>query len=379
MEASNLPAAYDYTVWDWLDVHSLDLKTSREAVTRIRRVHVPNHCESTSVEFNLTADEVWSIAAKAITNFVPELTVDINWLHDFCEKNLHAAANEKPHTIGRGAHQPSFVSLSYQGAPADALCVAHEFGHALQNYVAKNRFIPPVLRELSAFIAEKALLDYIQKNRNELYDALHSAWQQDNRVYFGYDAENLADALRSPTAPYSYRMNYPVARLLSDVLFKALPRDERSKFFLGLLSLTECISNIHQNGAAIMNNYLPDIPEADKKFHALSAYRTLGAMALLDIDCWQGESEKSIEEYYSVRLRHMQTQTAFVAIGCDRKPIGYALWEPDPNDASIIHLKRQAAPFGDLLELQEKLQAWLPEISVLSHHSRSAREEQVVW
>jgi len=52
----------------------------------------------------------------------------------------------------------------------------------------------------------------------------------------------------------------------------------------------------------------------------------------------------------------------------------------DHDDASIVRLKRQAAPFGNHLELQEKLQARLPEnITVLSHHSRSAREEQVAW
>ena len=374
------PVIYEYTVSDWLEIHSISLSSSIEAVSGVRRVSLANFRTPRTDDFDLTADEAWSLAAQAIVDFVPELALDVKWLYDFCEKNLHAEAIEKPYTKERGKDQLPFVSLSYQGTPADALCVAHELGHALQYHLAKGRFIPPVLRELAAFVAEKALLGHIQKNRSELYETLHSAWQQDNRTYFGDDTANLLDALKSPAAPYTYRMNYPLARFLSDVMFDVLPRDERPKVFHGSLPLAECLLNTHQNGAAQMNNYLPQVPEAEEDRPAVNAYRTLGAMALLDIDYWQGESEKSIEEYYSARLGHMQTQTAFVAIDDDRKPIGYATWETDPDDASIVRLKRQAAPFGDHLALQEKLQARLPEnVTVLSHHSRSAREEQVAW
>ena len=129
-----------------------------------------------------------------------------------------------------------------------------------------------------------------------------------------------------------------------------------------------------------MDNYLPEVPEAETVRSAINAYRYLGMMLLLDIDYWQGESEKTIKEYYSTRLTHMQSQTVLVGIGKERKPIGYAIWDAGKDDASIIRLKRQAAPFGDHLELQEILQTRLPEnAKVLSYHARSAREEQVAW
>lgn len=129
-----------------------------------------------------------------------------------------------------------------------------------------------------------------------------------------------------------------------------------------------------------MQNYLPELPNAEEGRPAINAYRSLGMMALLDIDYWEGESEKSIGEYYAARLAHMQSQTALVAIGKERKPVGYALWDTEPHDTHIIRLKRQAAPFGDHLELQKKLQARLPKgATVYSHHSRSAREEQTAW
>jgi len=232
---------HDYTVLDWLELHNLNHVSSIEAVARIRRVCLPSVRAPRTDGFSLTADEAWSLAAKAIVDFAPELARNVNWLYQFCETNLNAAANEAPYTKDRGGDQPPFISLSYQGTPADALCVAHEFGHALQYHLAKGRFIPPILRELAAFFAEKAFLDFIQKNRNELYDTLHSAWHQDNRIYFGCDAENLSDALKSTTAPYTYRMNYPLARLLSDIMFDALPKGDGHKVFHGLLSLTECL------------------------------------------------------------------------------------------------------------------------------------------
>ena len=129
-----------------------------------------------------------------------------------------------------------------------------------------------------------------------------------------------------------------------------------------------------------MDNYLPEVPEAETVRSAINAYRYLGMMLLLDIDYWQGESEKTIKEYYSTRLAHMHSRTALVGIGKERKPIGYAIWDAGKDDASIIRLKRQAAPFGDHLELQKKLEARLPEnAKVLSYHARSAREEQVAW
>jgi hypothetical protein len=242
------PKPCDYTALDWLELHNISHDLSIEAVARIRRVCLPSVPAPRTGNFNLTADAAWLLAAKAIVHFAPELAQDVNWVHQFCEKNLSALASEEPYTKERGADCPPFVSLSYQGTPEDALCVAHEFGHALQYHLAKGRFIPPALRELAAFISEKTFLDFIRKNRNELYNMLNSAWQQDNRIYFGDDTDNLLDALKSPTDPYTYRMNYPLARLLSEVTFETLPRSEFYRVFHGSLTLAECLLNANQNG-----------------------------------------------------------------------------------------------------------------------------------
>ena len=127
-----------------------------------------------------------------------------------------------------------------------------------------------------------------------------------------------------------------------------------------------------------MNNYLPEVPQKEEQHPAINAYRSLGMMALLDIDYWEGASERSIEQYYRTLLSHMQSQTVMVAIGQDKKPIGYATWTAS-NDNQVT-LTRQSAPFGDHLELQQQLEKHFPTDSVvLSQHERSAREEQVAW
>ncbi len=100
-------------------------------------------------------------------------------------------------------------------------------------------------------------------------------------------------------------------------------------------------------------------------------------MALIDIDYWKGQSETRIEDYYADLLRHLQDQTAFVALNEQRKPIGYATWSKASRGDEYT-LTRQAAPFGDHLALQRALERHLSKTAgVAARQNRSARQEQV--
>jgi hemolysin-activating ACP:hemolysin acyltransferase len=111
----------------------------------------------------------------------------------------------------------------------------------------------------------------------------------------------------------------------------------------------------------------------------VDAYRVLGAMALLDIDFWKGQSEQRIEDYYSTLLHHLQNRTAFVALDEVRRPVGYAIWRKTDGEDTVT-LRRQAAPFGDHLLLQKALERHLGQKSdVQAQHPRSARQEQRAW
>lgn len=130
-----------------------------------------------------------------------------------------------------------------------------------------------------------------------------------------------------------------------------------------------------------MNNYLPPVPKHDEQdAQVLSAYRYLGVIALLDIDYWQGQSELSIGEYYENGAAHLKDGTLMAKLDDDRKPIGYATWTADSEDAKVVHITRQSAPFGDHIQLQKALQNKLPPGTMaMSINPRSSRKEQIVW
>jgi len=130
-----------------------------------------------------------------------------------------------------------------------------------------------------------------------------------------------------------------------------------------------------------MENYLPEIPKQSNERPPISAYRALGIIVMLDIDYPLGISEATIDWYYWELVHHLKNQTAFISIGDDDKPNGYALWEISEADSKSICLKRRVAPFGDHAELYRKLRSvHFPDSKrVLSHHLWSAREIQVAW
>jgi len=337
--------------------------------------------ETSQYQVDMLPRDVWNLAAEALKRLIPEFSDEITRVRDCCITKFDAPEDDPPYTLDNESDHPTYVSICYRGTPEDTLCVAHEFGHALQYELADGRFVPPIVREIAAFLSEIALLDFSRLNQMKFHKELSSAWEKDNRIYLVDDAKTLVAALKSLGTEYTYRLNYPLARMLANNGFSSLQETSLTKIFQGRTALPELLFVLYaRTGSTKMNNYLPEVPEASKDITAIDAYRSLGMMALLDIDYWQGEPEKTIEEYYELRLAHMQAQTVLVAIGKNGKPIGYAAWEIDKDDSNVIHLKRQAAPFGDHLELLEELQIRFPEnAKVMSHHSRSAREEQVAW
>jgi len=85
------------------------------------------------------------------------------------------------------------------------------------------------------------------------------------------------------------------------------------------------------------------------------------------------------QTYYDETLKHKRDGTLITKLNEERRPIGYATWTFNKEEPSIVHVRRQAAPFGDHLALQKTLLRHLPEgVKVISHHQRSAREAQAV-
>ncbi|WP_299769686.1 hypothetical protein [uncultured Tateyamaria sp.] len=288
---------------------------------------------------------------------------------------------QRPFTLHRGAGDMPFVSIRYSGYGADLLAVAHEFGHAVQLAANPGQFIPPIHREIAAFLSERALLVYAYMPGSAIAGILQTAHRDDDAIYLGNDAVELAVAQQDPNAVYNYRWNYPVARMLAARAFRHQQPKELWSTFLGqtaLLELTDLVG-----GGNMLNtneNYLPAVPKPDKEHPAINGYRSLGMMAQLDIDYWQGQSEMPIGDYHASLLRHVQDRSAFIAFSEEMIPIGYATWSRCPDDDEAIQITRQAAPFGDHLALQKHLKSHLKKHrTVTSRHARSAREVQTAW
>lgn len=340
-----------HTITDWLDLHGLDASTVKAALSDLENSLSRISYDGAQQSIALSAEEVWSITSRALTDCLPNLFREIEFVRDYCERVFATPSEELPYTLDRGPDQAPFVSLNYQGTSADVLCIAHEFGHALQYHLAQGEFIPPANRELAAFVSELVLLDYLP----ELQTPLESSWSDDSFDYFGEDADQLKSAIERHDTPYNYRWNYPLSRFVSDMLFEALTKTEMARIFRGEIAFSDLVEKAHQLfNEAEKESYLPEVPTSDKACPTRNAYSSLGMMVLLDLEA--GQADEKIETYYSERLQHMRERTAQVVLDELRRPIGYAIWERGTRTSDQTRIVHQSTPFGDHPEVNSKLQ-----------------------
>lgn len=284
----------------------------------------------------------------------------------------------RPHTLDHGVNRAPEIRMAWRGSASALMCLAHEVAHAVQLQLSAGSFMPPVARETCAFLGELALIDWVRKNNPDLASKLLSVWRDENAAYFGTDCQVLRSALADPSSPYCYQMNYPLARAAAVALWRS-GADFPQLFKAGSEAMRLLPIAAIADIAGMGQNYLPPLPLPDTDHPAIDAYRALGAMALLDIDFWKGESERRIEDYYATLLHHLQNRTAFIALDEARRPVGYATWRKATGNNTVT-LTRQAAPFGDHLLLQKALERHLGQnTDVKAQHPRSARQEQVAW
>ena len=285
-----------------------------------------------------------------------------------------------PYTQDNGQGHSPIISMSWHGQVDDLICLAHEAAHALQILMSNHEFMPPVARETCAFLGELSLIWYSNKHNSDLFETLSDVWNGENELYLGSNLETLTNALFIPDTPYHYSLNYPLARLAALQIFKSGASDLYDALFSsGHLGMKHLPIEPMALLADDIANHLPPMPNTFTPKSASDAYRNLGAMASLDIEYWQGQSEMRIADYYTCLLSHIQDGTAFLALNADRKPIGYATWQK-PSGAKVATITRQAAPFGDHLMLQQMLERHLDQSEgILAQHRRSARQEQMAW
>ena len=289
--------------------------------------------------------------------------------------------SQPPHVIDHGHGRNPTVSMAWKNDAESLMHLMHEVSHALQINLSQSNRMPPLAREVCAFLGELTLMAYVHRQGpSSLLRALLDVWHSHNTRYLGDDLEHLSEAILTDSAAYHYRHNYPIARLVACELFTQGSGPWLEALFASGSDAMAHLPIAHMaNAAGRRANYLPALPMSGADQPALGAYRSLGAMALLEIEYWNGVSEMPLGDVYEGLLQHMQKQTAFIALDRHHRPLGYATWEQAP-EANRITLTRQAAPFGDHLELQKVLSRHLQlDAGVASRNARSARPEQEAW
>jgi hypothetical protein len=235
-----------HSLSDWLTLHELDVVTCRGLLEAAAQEGADGSRPTPplSIEGKVFDPEAaWTRAAEAMRQFLPGHNVIIDEIYKHTVRVMlnSRGTRKKALTVDNGPTSYPAIFFRHSNEPSDALIVAHEFGHALQLRASQGRFVPPVMREVCAFISEATLLAHAQHNSDADWLDLSITWQKDDRRYFGSRLESLEQALPRMETPYSYAWNYPIARYLASRLRILYFPDMIWRAFEGRLSLREVV------------------------------------------------------------------------------------------------------------------------------------------
>ncbi|MDD7973820.1 hypothetical protein [Roseinatronobacter alkalisoli] len=377
-----------YQVSEWLALHGLNPELVQDIISayrasELRTTPAFSMPEISAIEHKASGDQHAAFLAIVQPALLGALNDSASVKAALAKIAFVAPSDnsQTPHVIDHGHGRTPTVSMAWKNDAESLMHLTHEVAHALQINLSQGNKMPPLAREVCAFLGELTLMAYVHRHGlASLLRALLDVWHSHNTRYLGDDLEHLSEAILTDGTAYHYRQNYPIARLVACELFTQGTGPWLEALFASGSDAMAHLPIAHMaNAAGRRANYLPALPMSGADQPALGAYRSLGAMALLEIEYWNGVSEAPLGDVYQGLLQHMQKQTAFIALDRHHRPLGYATWEQAP-EANRTTLTRQAAPFGDQLELQKALSRHLQhDAGVASRNARSARPEQEAW
>lgn len=228
---------------DWLKLHCFDATRCSAILDRAASVAVPVSREgrvigAAPLASPLTAEQAWGLAVDGMSRRSPALGRLAAVAGETARTNFEPDKARFPRAFtlhDEGTGRP-YVSCPYDGRAGDLMAVAHEFGHALQIIATGGTQLSPVLREVCAFLGELSLLSALQRDRPELFPSAEAIWQLGSQKQFTSGLTKLNLALRANDPPYSYRWNYPVARILAIEADRHLSGEEFLRLYQGQLS-----------------------------------------------------------------------------------------------------------------------------------------------
>ena len=243
------PQSRQHNLADWLDLHGLDHKTCFNLLDEISRESSKIPADRANVDpqfLSVDTDGAWTDIVSAMCRLLPDhqAMIDDTFLRSTKIAITGQGKSRKALTIDHGPAKYPTIMYNYSGEISDLLVVSHEFGHALQIRASEGIFMPPVMREVCAFIAEEAIFSSCSEENSDLAASLQKYWQKSNQRYFGILAEKFRNSLGSSENIYDYSWNYPVARLLALRISSRFPRDSIWGVFRGDYSIKRILEQL---------------------------------------------------------------------------------------------------------------------------------------
>jgi hypothetical protein len=246
--ANDLPSRR-HTLSDWLALHELDPVACRRILQAIPQEVITEWTgqECPALEgHELCPEGAWLRTADAMRAFFPAQRSIIDETFEKTSK-IHVNQRSKSRralTLDNGPTAFPTIFYSYRGEVSDSLIISHEFAHALQIRASCGKFVPPIIREVCAFIGEWSLLSHTKPGDAGQHRRLSQVWHEDNRKFFGTHQQRLRSALLRLEMPYRYSWNYPIARYLAIRISERWSRDQMWKLFEGDLSVQEVLRKL---------------------------------------------------------------------------------------------------------------------------------------
>lgn len=236
------PQGKRHVLSDWLTLHGLDQRSCQRMLDAIawQADDAAAARERPTAAYEAPdLDAAWAAIVQSMRTLLPgrESVIDDTFAGTARIVVDRRGKARKALTLDNGPTAYPTILFGYRDGPADPVIMAHEFGHALQIRASGSRFIPPILREVCAFLGEAALLSHARQGDGTQREWLAHIWRRDDARYFGAFKDRLEAALLQPATPYSYAWNYPIARSLAIRLFERRSQEQLWRVFGGEVSV----------------------------------------------------------------------------------------------------------------------------------------------
>lgn len=235
----------DATLSDWLMLHGLSQTSCRTILENAPKFSVSAQRNTAQDYIKISPEEVWEFCAQAIKIALPDLGETV--IRTVTQTTFQYAVSPEKHTRAFTLHNPQtnapIVYCPWFGRLSDVTIFAHEFGHAFQLTASKSKDMPPISREVCAFLSEYWMEDFLSLQDGGLGISMRKHLENKNHLNFR-KAANVLQALERFDSLYTYDWNYPVAQIIAHRARNTATPQTLHSFFSAQIGLPEFLDSL---------------------------------------------------------------------------------------------------------------------------------------